>query len=329
MIPPVQDTLRATASTLVEHPRGIVALDGAPSASNSFGDDGVFQQLIATTPDLHEYVNGVVLPSASLHRPTADGRSLPRLFNDHGLLPGMRADGGEAALIGSLGELVTSGVDGLTERMAGFARAGVRFITCRSRTMVGSGSPSVWALRSNANALARFARTAQETGIVPVLHCGVGPEGSHCADRAAEVLAVSLTRLFCELDDAGVDQRTVVLSPGLAFPGLRSRQVIAPAEIGLLTVEVLRLVVPAGIAGVAVHAAGQDLATAVEVLAAAQDPTLPWPLTFCFGRTLIKPAARAWHGRPWLGHCAQAELARGVEQACMVLRPARPRLRIA
>ncbi|MBP2370418.1 class I fructose-bisphosphate aldolase [Pseudonocardia parietis] len=328
MDPIEQDSAPATAKALVGHPRGIVALDGG-AFGPAYRDDAALQQLVATTPDLDEYVNGVVLPAASLHRRADDGRSLARILSDHGLLPGARVDTGELPLAGSPGESVIGGTDGLTERMTGLARAGIRFVTCRSRTVVGADAPSVWAVRSNANVLARYARTAQDVGLVPLLHCGVAPDGTHSAERGAQALATALTRVLAELDDAGVDLRAVVLSPGVALPGRLSRQSIAPADVARLTVEILRLVVPVDVAGLAVHAAGSDLDVAVAVLALAQDPTLPWPLTFCFGRTLTAPAIRVWRGHLWLTYLGQVELARGVERACAVLRPPRPRLRVA
>ncbi|TCK27225.1 class I fructose-bisphosphate aldolase [Pseudonocardia endophytica] len=322
-----RDTLRATASALVDHPRGIVALD-APS-DRPEGPDHDFLQLVATTPDLDDHLNGLVLPADALPRHTDDGRSFPRLLDARGLLPGVRADTGSASLPGSPGEVVTAGTDGLAERLAGYERAGIRFVACRSRTAVGNDVPTAWALRSNANVLARYARAAQDAGVVPLLHVGMVREGRHTAEQGAAALATALTRLLVELDDARVDLRAVVLSPATALPGLHSPQRIGPGDVARLTLEVLRLVLPPELPGVAVHGPAPDRDTAVAVLAGLQDPTAPWPVTFCFGRSLTGPAVRAWRGRTWLAHRAQVEIARGVERACTVLRPSRPPLRIA
>ncbi|MFE7201921.1 class I fructose-bisphosphate aldolase [Pseudonocardia alni] len=327
MQPSAQDSLRSMASALVEHPRGIVALDARPYEAAGGGSE--FEHLVATTPDLDEYVNGLVLPAASLHRRAEDGRPFPRLFEDVGILLGVRADTGSAALPGSPGEVVMAGTDGLVERMAGYASAGVRFVTCRSLTAVGDRTPSVWAVRSNAHLLARYARAAQDAGIVPVLHCGLPRDGDHSAERGAAALATTLTRLMGELNDAGVDLPAMVLSPGVAEPGRRSAQRIGPGGVAQLTLGVLQLVVPTAVAGVALHTGTRDRDGAVAVLAAVQEPAAPWPLTFCFGRSLISPAAQAWRGRTWLTYRAQAELSCGVERACAVLRPRRPQLRIA
>lgn len=327
MQPTGQDALRDTASALVEHPRGIIALDARPHEASGGGPE--FEHLVATTPDLHEYVNGLVLPAASLHRRAEDGRPFPRLLDDAGILLGVRADTGSATLPGSPGEVVMAGTDGLVERMACYARAGVRFVTCRSLIVVGDRTPSVWAVRSNAHLLARYARAAQDAGIVPVLHCGLPRDGDHTADQGAGALAATLTRLVGELDDAGVDLRALVLSPGTTGPGRRSVQRIGPADVARLTLGVLQLVVPAAVAGVAVHTGSWDREAAVAVLAAVQEPGASWPMTFCFGRSMIGPAAQAWRGRTWLTYRAQAELSCGVERASAVLRPRRPPLRIA
>lgn len=327
MQPTAQNALRTTASALVEHARGIVSLDAGPD--EAAGRDLEFEHLVATTPGLDEYVNGLVLPAVSLHQRVEDGRSFPRLLDDVGVFLGVRADTGSADLPGSPGEVVMAGSDGLVERMAGHARAGVRFVTCRAWTSVGDRTPSVWAVRSNAHLLARYARAAQDAGIVPVLHCSLSRDGDHTASQAAAALATTLTRLMHELDDAGVDLRALVLSPGTAAPGRSCRQRIDPGDVARLTLDVLQLLVPAAVAGVAVHTGTRDRDTAVSVLAALQDPAAAWPLTFCFGRSLTDPAARAWRGHTWLTYRAQAELVGGIERACAVLRPTRPPLRIA
>ncbi|GAA1392169.1 hypothetical protein GCM10009613_36240 [Pseudonocardia kongjuensis] len=308
--------MRATAGALVGHPRGILALDAGPDGPDERG----FRQLVLTIPGLPEYVSGLVLPAAALRR----GPDRP--WADAGILPGVRADPGRIPLPGAPGETVLGGTDDLPARMAEHAGAGARFVSCRARTVAGA---STWSIRSNANVLARYARAAQDAGLVPLLHCGIARDGGHPADAAATTLAALLTRLAGELDDAGVDPRATVLGPGAALPGTGSGQPVDPAGHGALTREVLRCVVPPEFAGVALHTGSVRPDDGAGLLAAAQAPDLRWPLTFCTGRSLTGPAARALRGPGGSPQRAQAELRHGLGRASGVLRPVRPRLRIA
>ncbi|MEV1293078.1 class I fructose-bisphosphate aldolase [Pseudonocardia sp. NPDC049635] len=303
--------LRTTASALVEHPRGILALDAGPGGPDGHG----LRRLVATTPGLQEYVSGLVLPASSFHPGTGPG-----------IVAGVRADPGRVPLPGAPGETVVGGTDGLPERMAGHARAGARFVVCRARTVAGA---SVWAVRSNANVLARYARAAQDAGLVPLLHCGIARDGTHSADTAATTLAALLTRLVAELDDAGVDPRATVLGPGSALPGTGSGQRVDPVHHGELTREVLRCVVPSGFAGIALHTGPDGPDDGAGLLAAAQAPDPSRPLTFCLGRSLTAPVARRLRGPGGAPQGARVELLGAVQRMSAVLRPVRPRLRIA
>jgi fructose-bisphosphate aldolase class I len=63
---------------------------------------------------------------------------------------------------------------------------------------------------------------------------------------------------------------------------------------------VLRAALPDSLAGVAFLSGGQSPEEATANLAAMQKHDTPWPLTFSFGRALVDPALKAWHGEPSL-----------------------------
>ena len=93
-------------------------------------------------------------PSA---RVRATGWTFPEVLASRGLLPGIKVDTGVKPLAGTSGERITEGLDGLRERLAGYAYLGARFAKWRAVFAVGDGSPSWPALRANAHALARYA----------------------------------------------------------------------------------------------------------------------------------------------------------------------------
>ncbi len=80
-----------------------------------------------------------------------------------------------------------------------------------------------------------------------------------------------------------------------------------PEEIAEITVSLLRAW-PGDLAGVAFLSGGQSPERATANLLAMQEYQTPWPLTFSFGRALVSPALKAWHGDPDCVGCGQAAL---------------------
>ncbi|MDQ4103285.1 MAG: fructose-bisphosphate aldolase, partial [Actinomycetota bacterium] len=66
---------------------------------------------------------------------------------------------------------------------------------------------------------------------------------------------------------------------------------------------------PDSVAGVAFLSGCQSPEVATANLAAMQQHETPWPLTFSFGRALVDPALKAWHGDPNLVAAGQHALA--------------------
>ena len=117
---------------------------------------------------------------------------------------------------------------------------------------------------------------------------------------------------MAELELAGVDLAGTVLKPNMVVPGKNSGQQASPEEVAEQTVSVLRAALPDSLAGVAFLSGGQSPEEATENLAAMQKHDTPWPLTFSFGRALVDPALKAWHGDPSLISAGQEALSERV-----------------
>jgi fructose-bisphosphate aldolase class I len=104
-----------------------------------------------------------------------------------------------------------------------------------------------------------------------------------------------------------------VLKPNMVVPGKTSGQQASPEEVAEQTVSVLRAALPDSLAGVAFLSGGQSPEEATANLAAMQKHDTPWPLTFSFGRALVDPALKAWHGDPDLINAGQQALFSRVE----------------
>lgn len=315
--------LRATARRLVTGRRGILAADESiHTMSRRLADAGVapsaerrraYRELLVTADGLTEGVSGVILCDETLRQRLADGRPFPDGIADRGVLPGIKVDTGTAPLAGAPGETVTTGLDGLPDRAAGYRELGARFAKWRAVFRVSDALPSTWAVRANAHALARYAADCQAAGLVPVVEPEVLADGGHLLDRCAAVTARVLAAVTTALVDAGVDPAAAVLKPNMVTAGLDA-PVRAPEAVARATVQVLRATVPDDLAGVAFLSGGWSPATAAANLAAIREQPGPWPTTFSFGRALVSPALHAWRGDPDAVRAAQDALLAGVRR---------------
>ncbi|MGH3897898.1 MAG: class I fructose-bisphosphate aldolase [Pseudonocardiaceae bacterium] len=315
----MNEELHATAQAMVSRPRGILAADESiGTMSTRLEKVGVaataenrrdYREMLVTTPELHRGISGVILSDETFNQKLSDGNTFPLAIHALDVLPGIKVDTGAKPLAGAPGEKVTEGLDGLRERLADYAARGARFAKWRAVITIGEAIPSVRALRANAHALARYAALCQESVIVPIVEPEVLMDGDHTIDRCAEVTRATLQLVVVELEEAGVDLAGIVLKPNMVVPGSTSGQQASPEEVAERTMATLLAVLPETLAGVAFLSGGQSPEVATANLAAMQQHATPWPLTFSFGRALVDPALKAWHGDPALVAEGQRALA--------------------
>jgi fructose-bisphosphate aldolase class I len=317
------ETLHATARAMVSRPRGILAADESiGTMSSRLEKAGVpvsaenrraYREMLVRTPELHRGISGVILADETFNQKLDDGQDFPLALHALNILPGIKVDTGAKDLAFSPGEKVTEGLDGLRERLKDYVSRGARFAKWRAVITIGDGRPTRRALRANAHALARYAALCQESTVVPIVEPEVLMDGDHTIDRCAEVTRAVLEHVIAELDEAGVDLAGTVLKPNMVVPGSTSGRHASPAEVAEQTVTTLRAVLPESLAGVAFLSGGQSPEVATANLAAMQKHETPWPLTFSFGRALVDPALKAWHGDSTLVAAGQQALAARVE----------------
>lgn len=297
-----------TATRLVAPGTGILAADESiGTMSSRLERAGVgpteenrraYRELLVGAPGLTDGISGVILCDETLRQSFADGRSFPTAMAQAGLLAGIKVDTGATALAGAPGERITEGLDGLRDRLAEYVALGAAFAKWRAVLTVDDGRPSAWARRANAHALARYAVLCQEAAIVPVVEPEVLMDGGHPVAACAGATAAVLADVVDELRVAGARFDGIVLKPNMVLSGAGSGRVEEPHEVAAATVAVLRETVPNQVAGVAFLSGGQPAERATANLAAMQELSTPWPLTFSFGRALVDPALAAWRGDP-------------------------------
>jgi fructose-bisphosphate aldolase class I len=317
--------LRATASELVAGGRGILAADESPGTmSRRLEDAGVapgeeqrraYREMLVTGEGLAGGISGVILCDETLRQHLADGRPFPAALADAGLLTGIKVDTGTGALDGGHdGETLTGGLEGLADRVTAYVALGAAFAKWRAVLHLGAGRPSARALEANAEALASYARTCQDGGLVPIVEPEILAAGGHRIEVCAAATARALATLARALDAAGVDAAAMVLKPNMVTAGEGSRAPSGPDEVARATVDVLRATMPVDLAGVAFLSGGQPSETAAANLAAIRRRGGPWPLTFSFGRALVSPALHAWRGDPARVDDGRRALRREVER---------------
>ena len=301
------DTLEATALALVAPGKGILAADESnPTIEKRFRAVGVdstevtrriYRNLLFTTPGVEAFVSGVILFDETMRQPADDGTRFAALLEGRGIIPGIKVDRGAKPLAGALDERITEGLDGLHERLAEYRDLGARFTKWRAVIRIGAGIPSDYAIRVNAQALARFAALSQEAGLVPIVEPEVLMDGAHTIGRSLEVTSRTLHAVFSELHEHRVRLEGMLLKPNMVLAGYECPEQATHEEVASQSIRCLRRHVPVAVPGIVFLSGGQsDVDATANLNALNTRGKQPWELSFSYGRALQTGALRAWAG---------------------------------
>ena len=221
-----ESELEATVAKIVEPGKGILAADeSTPTITKRFTAVGIdsteemrraYRTLLLTAPDADAYLSGVILFEETLGQKADDGRLLPKVLLDRGILPGIKVDKGTTPLPGAPGDLVTQGLDGLAERLAAYKQQGARFTKWREVYGIGERNPTPLGIAANAEVLARYAAICQSQGLVPIVEPEVLIDGDHTIERCFEVSEAVLHAVFDALHRHRVVPELIVLKPSMS-----------------------------------------------------------------------------------------------------------------
>ena len=311
-------TLEKTARAIVAGGRGILAADESTGTiGKRFATIGVenteanrlaYRELLFTTPEIGRHVSGVICYDETIRQTGSDGRSLVRVMQDAGMIPGIKVDTGAMLLAGSPKEKITEGLDGLRERLAEYHKLGARFAKWRAVIAIADDIPTDYCVATNAHALARYAALCQEAGIVPIVEPEVLMDGAHDIERCYDVTAHALERVFAELSAQHVTLEGMLLKPNMIVSGTECKKQAGVSETANLTLQCLRRHVPAAVPGIVFLSGGQSDEKATEHLnamntAGSSDSSggsggrPPWVLSFSYGRALQASCIKAWGGK--------------------------------
>ncbi|MGA7181363.1 MAG: class I fructose-bisphosphate aldolase [Thiobacillaceae bacterium] len=301
--------LQDTLTSLVESGKGILAADeSSPTIAKRFKAVGVesteenrraYRTLLLTTPNIGEFISGVILFEESLSQKTDDGTSLPEAAMLQGIVPGIKVDKGTIDLPGAPGDKITQGLDGLADRLKNYKALGARFAKWREVYPITEHNPTPLGIAANAEMLARYAAMCQAEGFVPVVEPEVLLDGDHTQQRCAEVTEAVLHAVFHALHRHGVLLEYMLLKPSMVLPGKEHARKAAPEEVARETMKVLQRTVPAAVPSLNFLSGGQTGAEATANLNAMNVlyPLAPWQLSFSYARALQQPVLETWRGK--------------------------------
>ncbi len=302
------DQLAKTANEMVADNKGLLAVDESTGTIgkrlDSIGVENTddnrrdYRELLFRANGLGQFISGVILYDETIRQDAADGTPLVKLVQDEGIIPGIKVDTGAKDLPGSAGEKITEGLDGLPARVEEYVGLGARFAKWRAVITIDGHMPSRYCIRTNAHALARYAKICQEGGLTPVVEPEVMIDGAHDIDRCDRVTTLTLNTVFDELYTQNVALEGMILKPNMVISGSDCETRAGIDEVAERTVECLKRCVPAAVPGIMFLSGGQseEEATAhLNAMNAKEGPT-PWKLTYSYARALQQSCLKTWKG---------------------------------
>lgn len=316
------DELAKTIQELVVPGKGILAADESTSTitkrfesikvESTEENRRIYRELLFTTPNIEQYISGVILYEETLSQKTKEGIPFPQHLQKLGIVPGIKVDKGIIPLSNSTDENITQGLDGLAERLRNYKALGARFAKWRAVIPVSNKVPTSYGLHANAEALARYASICQAEGIVPIVEPEVLMDGDHSIERCEQITEKALRKVFKALIRNNVALEYIILKPNMVVPGSKHQPQASVKDVANATLRVLRRTVPAAVPSINFLSGGQsDEAATAHLNEMNKAKNLPWYLSFSYGRALQAPALKTWVGQQQnIAHAQEALLKR-------------------
>ena len=306
-----QEQLQQTAEALVATGKGILAADESNATAgkrlasigmeNTEAHRRAMRDMLFGAKGLSDYISGVILFDETLRQDNLAGTSFAADMQAHGVIPGIKVDEGLENINDV--EQVTKGLENLAGRLPEYYDLGARFAKWRAVFAITDTYPSVECYEEAASRLAKYAKICQENNIVPIVEPEVMMDGqynTHSLERSREVVTAAHKALFAALEKEGAYLPGVLLKPSMAIPGNGAESATVEA-VAQATVDCLKETVPADVAGVVFLSGGQsdEEATAhLDAMNKIAAGSLPWTLTYSYGRALQAASLQAWGGKP-------------------------------
>jgi fructose-bisphosphate aldolase class I len=306
-----KEELRETASQLAAQGKGLLAVDESTptigkrlagiNIENTEENRQAYRGMLFTTEGLGDYISGVILFEETLYQKHLDGESMVSKIHNLGVIPGIKVDKGLSRLSGGH-ELETwcKGLEGLAERTAEYYEQGARFAKWRAVLQItADGCPTDLAIRENAWGLARYARTCQDSGLVPIIEPEILMDGNHSIERTAEVQEKVLVEVYKACAENNVFLEGTLLKPSMTVQGAENTNKVSSEEVAKMTVRTMNRCVPAAVPGIMFLSGGlteEDASVYLNTMNSIENKSTT-SLTFSYGRALQQSCLQAWQGK--------------------------------
>lgn len=320
-------TLKSTAQAMIASPKGLLAADESEKTiKKRFDSIGVecieenrlaYRTMLFTTPGVEEFLSGVILFDETLRQKTTDGKEIPKLLEEKGIIPGIKVDKGVHDLVNFPNEKVAEGLDGLRDRLKEYGELGARFAKFRATMQIGEGIPTDTCIEANAEVLARYATLCQEANIVPIVEPEVLLDGDHTIEECFDAQVRTLKKVFERLQAHKVILEGMILKPSMVLSG-KDCSIQADAKtVAKMTVDALKQSVPPEVGGIAFLSGGQSDESSIANLLEISKLGGPWPLTFSYSRGLQNAPMKIWAGKVENVKAAQDEFYKRCKSASL------------
>merc|ERR1719382_1962330 len=248
-----------------------------------------------------------------MYQKDAAGTDMVKLITDNGMIPGLKVDKGydKAGLPGTatgpLGHPETwcKGIDDLMKRATEAYNQGARFAKWRNVLQIdpAKGLPSDLAIAECVGNLACYAAICQRNGLVPIVEPEIVPNGSHPIEVGAAITEKVLIAQYSALKLHNVYLEGAVLKPNMVKNGLGGTKA-SPEKVAEMTVTALLRSVPAANPGIfflsgetTLDEDNEETATINLNAMNKMYPSLPWHLSFSYGKALQKTCIVTWMGK--------------------------------
>lgn len=300
--------LVSTARQLATLGKGILAADESLTTlgsrfskinvENTYENREAYRSMLFTTPSLSNYISGAIQFDETLKNKTPEGELLQNILKKANIIPGIKVDKGLSVL--SNEETLTTGLDGLEDRVKFYYSQGCRFAKWRGVLKISNKMPSSLAIEENANSLAKYAFICQSNGLVPIVEPEILAEGDHDIETCGAVSTLVYSAVMNALHKHSVLFEGILLKPNMITPGIKSHKKASFQEIAEKTLETLYRTIPPAVPGIMFLSGGQseeDASSNLNAINQINKGKGPWVLSFSYGRALQASCMKAWQGK--------------------------------
>lgn len=318
-----KEELTNTVLKLIEPHKGILAADESLGTigkrfkminiENNHENRFNYRKLLFTTPDIEQYLSGVITFEETLF----DNKLIQPLL-DKNIIIGIKTDRGLMKIPLSE-EKMTKGLDDLRERCHKYYNTGARFAKWRCVFDIDQKNnlPSDNAIKTNAYILAKYAAMSLETGLVPLVEPEVLINDCDNINYVANVTAMVIDQVYKELKLQNVDISLTLLKPNM-IRNYTPNENYTKKELNNIAQHTLRVLshfVPKKVKGIFFLSGGmteKDAQIALFKINQLKNKQKKFKhmchLSFSYGRALQHSVLHIWEGKEENIQSAQNEL---------------------